>query len=125
MRRRTRWIAGLFALVAMTFSLGETVWASTCAPMMDMQASAVSAQDAPSEHDGMPGMPDQPGTERGDGDCPFSPATATQNCSAAASLPAQGIVAPAPTPACVAGLRAATARQDLLLETALFHPPRA
>lgn len=126
MRRRTRWIAGLFALLAMTFSLAETVWASMCAPMMDMQVSAAAAEAAPSEHEGMPGMPDQPGPASGDGtDCPFSPATTAQNCSAAASLPAHTIGGPASTLERVVGLKGATARQDLLLETALFHPPRA
>ena len=126
MRRRTRWIAGLFAFVAMTLSVAETVWASTCAPMADMREPAASAQNAPTEHSGMPGMPGEPGTEGGEeAECPFSPATTAQGCSGAASLPAQAIGALAPAPERIAGVRTATTRQDPLLETALFHPPRA
>lgn len=139
MRRRTRLLAGTFALVAMTFALAETVIAASCMPGMDMGATEVSAMDthtpqAPAGHhdqrvpmdgnpaDGTPadGTPSD-GDER---DCPFGP-TVVQGCAGAASLPAQAAHGVDSQGALSSSVSTEPAQQDLLLVTALFHPPRA
>lgn len=127
MKRRTRLIAGIFALVAITFSFAETAWASTCAPAMEMAAaSSASAEDMPAQ-DCMHGA-----AHSGDGEtdgqderpCPFTP-TAGQTCTAVATLPAHVADAFAPP---VEGATVAwvePAEHNTLLDNTLFRPPRA
>lgn len=139
MRRRTRLLAGTFALVAMTFALAETVIAASCMPGMDMGAAEVSAMDmhapeAPAGHhdhgvptDGAPtdGAPTDGNPADGDDrDCPFGP-TVVQGCAGAASLPAYAAHGVASQGALSSSVSIEPAQQDLLLVTALFHPPRA
>jgi hypothetical protein len=131
MTRRFRLAAGIFASLAMTFSVVETVLASMCAPMPVLAAS-VAGESAPSADDCMArvhGQPERDGDEGTDGSpsggfhCPFGP-VAAQGCTAPALLPAttdrvegspsENTVAPA----------FETARHDLLLATPLFHPPK-
>ena len=131
MRRRTRVIAGIFGLVAMTSALAETVAASTCAPGMDMEAmdmQTASKADAGHDSDMAPGATH--GTERetgGDDEprCPLGPLAATQGCAGVASLPGHSAEAPAPSAEDAASLFSEKTQQDLLSADALFHPPRA
>jgi len=150
MTRRTRFIAGILALVAMTFSFAETVLASTCAPMtapggsemaammagdaaafghaampMEAPASATERGAAPSGTGCMIARHDGRDDERGDeGHCPFG-AAVTQGCSAFASLPARSARSQAPPSEAAPEVPSAHSRTDLLLAHALFHPPRA
>jgi len=125
MRRRTRVLAGVLALVAMASSFAEAVLASTCAPMAAMAEQAMdesesSAMDCPLMA-GHEGVPETGGTG---GHCPLGPAVG-QGCFAAASLPV-----PAAHPLGLSDRGAPRpvvddVRPDLLLAHALFHPPRA
>lgn len=122
MRRRNRLLAGTFAITAMTLSIAGSVWASRCGPAMDMEGDGVTqAHEVPSPHDGMPGRD----ADDSGGDCPWTPATRAQTCAAAASLPSQALDVALPSTRGVAGFVASTSQPELLLETALFHPPRA
>ena len=120
--RRT--LGAVLTLVALTLSLAETVWASTCSPMaMGPVAAAV-------EHASQPG-PDCPGQIHGEQDngdpashCPFSPVVG-HGCAAAASLPTQPSFPPAPSLE-VTLLEPPSAQAiDTLIGAALFRPPRA
>jgi len=120
-------LAGLLALVAITFSFAETVLASTCAPMPsaigDMGMTDGDAPDPPPSMACplMEGHGQRP--DRGE-HCPLNPA-AGQGCAAAAALPATlSRSAPADDP----GSRRVVSddtRPDLLLAHARFRPPRA
>lgn len=127
MRRRTRLIAGFFALVAMTFSFAETAWASTCAPVMDMGASSSAAAEHVPAQDCMHGALHSGEGETGGQDeapCPFTPA-AGQTCTGAATLPTHVMAAVAPSVEGASLLLIEATRHDLLLRNALFRPPRA
>lgn len=126
MNQRTRLIAGIFALVAMTFSLAEAAGASTCAPSMDMHASDAAAEQVQMHHCLEAGLPD---LEREDGredagDCPFSQAAA-QACAGLTSLPSHAVAGIAPFSASAAAIFADSTQYDLLLRNDLFRPPRA
>lgn len=127
MSRRTRFLAGIFALVAMTSALTEGVLASACSPGMDMDDSAMS-MGAESPHDG--GMTDTGDRSEpqqspdGGSDCPFAP-VAAQGCLGMASIPANGIVAVAWSGDDRDRPAFDDQQQDLLLRSALFHPPRS
>lgn len=121
MRRRTRRIAGIFALVAMTFALTETVIAATCAPGMDMGAMETQVSEA----DVMPGGSHDDHRRDGDeADCPFGPASAVQGCAGMAVLPTHTARAVSSSGALTGSVSTEQTRQDLLLVKALFHPPR-
>ena len=129
MRRGTRAFAGIFALVAMTFSLAEAVVASTCAPGMDMEAmegpaAASQAHDAEMAQGATHGGDEEPG---GDDEprCPLGPFAATQGCAGVASLPGHSTEAPVPSPEDMPGVFYEKTQQDLLSVETLFHPPRA
>jgi hypothetical protein len=126
MRRRTR-IFAFFALAAMTGALAEGVLASTCAPGMDMGGDAMS-MDAEIRHDGDgTGASADPGERQdvpADGsDCPFAP-VAAQGCLAMASIPATGAAIAASAGDGRERPVIDDERHDLLLRSALFHPPR-
>lgn len=127
MKQRTRLIAGIFALVAMTFSLAETAGASTCAPAMDMHASDAGAAEQAQMHHcmdaGSPDLEREDGRE-GAGDCPFSHAAA-QACAGLTSLPSHAVDGIAPFSASAAAIFADSTQYDLLLRNDLFRPPRA
>lgn len=122
--RAYRTIGAVLTLLALTLSLAETAWASTCAPMpMDPMGAAV-------EHGAhtSPGCPGQTHGERSDADpeshCPLVPVV-SQGCTAAASLPTHPSPVPAPSLE-VAVLDPPSARAvETLIGTALFRPPRA
>lgn len=127
MNQRTRLIAGIFALVAMTFSLVETVGASTCAPSTDMHASDAGAAEQVQMHPcleaGLPDLEREDGREDA-GDCPFSQAAA-QACAGLTSLPAHTVDGIAPLTASATAIIADSTQYDLLLRNDLFRPPRA
>jgi len=133
MTRRARFVAGLLALFALTFSLAESVWASTCAMAATEMTMSVAAPD-PLATDGLPagkhcaghadhgGDPDRAPEEE---PCPFGSPAATQVCAGVASLPAPSALPSAPSPEGVSGPFVPDAGSDLLLVNALFRPPRA
>lgn len=136
MRRRTRLLAGTFALVAMTFALTETVLASMCASVMGMQHGEVESVHlgphhsghhamGSADHDTGPASHPQSAEGQNERHCPFGPAAAAQGCTGVASLPTHAMDR---IPASLAGaldVFVETTEQDLLLTDALFHPPRA
>lgn len=128
MTRRKRLIAGTFALVAMTLSLGETVWAATCGPEDMVMAASEGAPEAPAEPDCMPSMacdghqPDGGDDERS---CPFGPAATLQGCAGAASLPAHVAEASASSPENAVRIFTEEMGRDLLSADTPFHPPRS
>jgi hypothetical protein len=130
MQRRTRRIAGCLALLTMTAFLVESVWASTCAPGMDMSDPAMAADDhAPRPPDDcMHGWKGH-GTNEGDADeerpCPFGHAASAQTCAGIATIPARALAALAPSPEGATGVFLELTKRDLLLGAALFHPPRS
>ena len=125
MKRRTR-IFAFLALTAMTGALAEGVLASACAPGMDMGDAAMS-MDAEVRYDDMGGSADR--SERQDlpddgSDCPFAP-VAAQGCLAMASIPASGTVVVASAGEDCHRVAFDDEQYDLLLQRALFHPPRS
>ena len=129
MRRPTRLIAGVFALLAMSSAFAEAVLASTCAPGMDMEMTEdMAAHASPMTDDAMPMGHDHPAPEgdaEGDPDCPFGPVTALQGCAGAASLPAHTVALQAPSPEGAGAIFTEGARHARLFGTTLFRPPRA
>jgi hypothetical protein len=126
MRAHRRLLPAILVLVAMTFSLAETVWASTCAPAM-APTIAAEASDAERHADCSSGMTDATGGEpheRDDTHCPFDPAAPAQGCIAIASLPARAAEAPAPWSAPSVTSFAEQKQQDHLSASTPFHPPR-
>lgn len=110
--------------MALTLSLAETVWASTCAPM------AMGPVGAAVEHASQPD-PDCPGQTHGEQDdadpgshCPFSPVV-SHGCAAAASLPTHPSFAPAPSLEIAIIEPASAGAVDTLIGAVLFRPPRA
>lgn len=128
MTRRARSFAGLCAFLALTFSFGESVWASTCAMPMAVASAEVhdAGGEAPSDshcatHERPDGEHDGPDDEP----CPFESGVAAQACAGVASLPAVNVALPAPASEAMAGPVMIAAHPGLLLETSLFRPPRA
>lgn len=128
MTRSTRRAAGILALLALAFSFGESVWASTCAAMSPMARAAEVGRMSSGAPEGI----HCPGFQGGDsapaeqeGPCPFSSAVAAQLCSGLASLPARDLSLPAGSSEGAAELITVDVRSDLLLAASLFRPPRA
>lgn len=140
MNRRLRLLAGILTLTAMTASFAETVLASVCAPMGEMDGANMAAMA------GMGGMGmstvdvavagtdgidcplmtehgDDRGGQRND-HCPLNPAVGA-GCTAVASLPACATLVATPAGETSKAWTPGEARPDLLLSHALFHPPRA
>lgn len=132
MNRRLRFLAGVLTLAATTASFAETVWASVCAPMTDMEEMGVQivadadAEDASNAMDCMlmAGRADDRDAGERDAHCPLNPAVGT-GCSAVASLPSSVALVRTPDPGTSLAPAALDSRRDLLLSHALFHPPRA
>jgi len=113
----------LFVLIAMTLSIGESVWISMCADMPGMSSQAASADDMAD----MPGMPGscEDSDNQNDPACPFGPVVVAQGCTLAALLPASA----GPLLAAPEGHTAPVGNAETLPEriyaTPPFHPPRA
>lgn len=132
MHRRLRTTAGLLALLSLTLSVAESVWASTCAPGMPMESPAAVV---PSSDDHAPGCL-HVGTAHDDMDegrhasddgrpCPFGSPAAAQACTGVASLPARPMNLFASWSQGAPGVFSLETQNELLLDGAQFHPPRA
>lgn len=124
---KLRPIAAALTLIALTFSFAEGVWASTCMPEMAMDG--MSAESGFDGHavgmNGYPGAADDPSEPEQEPPCPFAPVSIAGACIVAASLPATSPIEISPS---FEGALLTDDREharDLLLTTALFHPPRA
>lgn len=125
MRRRTRFAAGLLVLVALAFSLVEGVWASTCAPGMEMDGAGMTMDASAAEtHDGMPVGGQEQLPAQGDSDCPIGRALLTQGCALAASLPAPATVIDPPSLQVDPNPPASDEGPRLIYAASVFHPPR-
>ena len=127
MKRRFRSIAALVTLLALSASLAEQVWASTCDRTMEAADPADARGMAGMDHAGMPGPAPTPTS---------SPDPSPPECPLAAALAVTGgcTLAYHPSTAPVPPLGAATRSQvlpapreavDLLLAAPPFHPPKA
>lgn len=123
-----RFAAALLALLALTFSFAEGVWASSCVPGMAMGEMSTQSESAGC----MPGamanaapddgsLPEAPA----DSHCPFAPLSTTGACVVAASLPAHSNLDLTPADAGVLLIQLREQTPDLLLGSVLFHPPKA
>jgi hypothetical protein len=133
MKPRFRFLAALFALVALSLSLAEGVWASTCAPGMGMDSAAMASMDVASHEVDCPAATigshtDRSGTDRNQTDvphCPFVPAWVAGSCAVAASLPAGSFASLSPSAEGALLAVAPDDARDILLVSAFFRPPRA
>jgi hypothetical protein len=128
MTRRRRFVPGMLMLAALTFSLAESVVASTCVPMQVMGGSVRAVETGAMAHDCAPDAgsthADDPG-DRNPFHCPFGPMTAAQGCTAAASLPAPSAGVGEIGSGVVASTPFDDPEHDLLLAAPPFHPPKA
>ncbi|MDT8342710.1 MAG: hypothetical protein RQ751_14460 [Longimicrobiales bacterium] len=133
---------GVLALLALTFSLAESVLASTCAPPDPAALAGGGDRSGAPAHahcgdhhrgsDGHLAPVQADGVEAGGGEadpspppCPFSTLPGLQICLGVGTLPALGTLLPSPTWSLQA--RAATTAPDhgLLRALPFFRPPRA
>jgi hypothetical protein len=116
-------------LLALTFSFSEAVWASTCLPGMPMADSAPMPEGAtPEPSESIPmGMHGEHDPRGGDDNppCPFDSPLAAQACAGVSSMPAAWPDPSAPAAELASDGFTVAALHDLLLEIALFRPPRA
>lgn len=125
MIRRLRFLSGILALVAMSFSMGQGLRAATCASMDPAGGAAISVHvpDATAEQQSSPSHHGETHGENG-GECPFAPVASAGGCVSAAVVAA---VIESP-PAFIRPLEpviASGSHSELLLEISLFRPPRA
>ena len=123
MIRLTRIIAGIATLLALTFSFTESAWASTCVPVMTGDQVVVVAPEAPVGTHCAPGESHPSERDDGERDCP-SP-TLSQACGGVVSLPSHSSLLFAPSSEGAGAIIVPDSERDLLLESALFRPPRA
>ena len=145
MKRRTRLISGLITLAAMSFSLVEAVWASTCDPSMDMGTPEAGALKEPMPAMSMDNMDmdmdmnmdgggdyDGPRSDTGRGpvngdqtpDCPFGLPGSLQGCGAAASMPASTALVSQHSALRAALLRRIESGPLAAPLGSIFHPPK-
>lgn len=122
--RARRTFGAILTLMALTLSLAETVWASTCAPMA-MGTMEVAVEHATQPADDCPG-PSRSGRDDADpgSHCPFSPVV-TQGCAAAASMPTQAPLAQVPSLETSILELSPVQAIETLIGAAPFRPPRA
>ena len=135
MKLRVRFLAALFALLALSLGWVEGAWALACSPEMGAESVATAPASA-----GTGGMdmdcPAPAGTSHSDDSgtdpdrpkaphCPFGPAAAGGACAIAPPLPGEARVAIAPSPEGALLLVAPDPMRDLLSVSAFFRPPRA
>jgi hypothetical protein len=127
--RRTRRAAALVALLSLTFSFSEGVWASTCLPGMRMDDSEMmSGTVGPESVATTPAGMAEERTPRGKDthrSCPFTSALAAQACAGVSSMPARSTESATPVTEGPDIGSAVAAPRGLLLDVALFRPPRA
>ncbi len=127
MKRRPRVIAGCLTLMALTFSVAQTMVASTCAPEAVSETFA-AAETGPAPGSDCPLMgPHDPGPDGDETDgrhCPFAPAAA-ETCSAIPLMASPSVVVTFDQPMTVPGDIWLPTGVDLPFEKSLFRPPRA
>lgn len=130
MNPRFRALAALIALIALTLSVAEGVWASTCRPGMELDTAL--EVEAPSAADCVMDMPTQSDESEGETpdrpmppSCPFAAANPAGSCAVAASHPAASPLDLAPLPEGALLVLSADRTRNLLLVSAFFRPPRA
>jgi hypothetical protein len=129
MKLRIR-IGGLVALLALTAYFAEGVWASACPPAPAMAGVEEIVEGDADEHT-CPMVLDHASSETGSPEqsrsdspvCPLGPIGASGSC-VAVSLPATTATIALPFPAGALLTLSPDRSRDLLLATALFHPPR-
>jgi hypothetical protein len=134
MRSRFRFLAALFALLALTVTAVEGAWAAVCPVEMEMSADRATSVEAnasseacmhgvavmhrgtaPSQDAGAPDAPR----------CPSMPAGTAGSCTGAAALPAEATLQPEPSTEGALLAISSENRRDLLLAAAFFRPPIA
>lgn len=135
MMQRTRFTAGLIAMMALLFSVAEGVGASLCAPMPPMAegveiavTQAKGGEATLGESDGMTECGDTSSRDdRNNSElpCPFGPYASSQGCTVAASLPANCDEIQSGTSAGRQMTAFSNPSHENLLVVRLFHPPRA
>ena len=144
MTGRTRFISGLATLAAMSFSLVESVWASTCDPTMEMAAVPAAEQhgsemsmdemdmgmdmtlDMGGKHDCPPiDTEGGRGADRHGADCPFGLPGSPQGCAAAASLPASTATVSLVSDHQERAIRPVESGPLAPSVGSIFHPPKA
>ncbi|MBI4408695.1 MAG: hypothetical protein HY561_03240 [Gemmatimonadetes bacterium] len=135
MIRRLRFLAGVFALLALSLSLAGATWAALCTPGMDTRSSTRALVMPAHSSDGAGSMPlddcrgagSVPVSGQSSPPAPHCPFTSMAGfpCSAAASLPSTLSLNLLPAPEGATGSSAADLEPHLLLGKALFHPPKA
>lgn len=122
--RTRRTLGAVLTLLALTLSLAETVWASTCAPMgMDPVTAAVEHGTQPDSDCHGQSHGEQDGADP-ESQCPFSPAV-TQGCAAAASLPTHPPLAQVPSLETAVLEPTPAHATETLIGATHFRPPRA
>lgn len=122
--RPHRTIGAALTFLALTLSLAETVWASTCAPMAAGSAAASAVHATQPESDCPAATQAEDGRSGEGAHCPFSPVVG-HDCAAAASIAAQpSFATPLSLEFALTGASPARER-DGLFGAALFRPPRA
>ncbi len=121
MIRRLRILSALLTIVAMSLSVGEGLWAATCAPMEPGSRVEAPESEGSVPVDCAPSHQDDSDADRG---CPFAGIATVGGCvSAAVQSPS---VESIPTPPELSQISIEDrTRSDLLLASSLFRPPRA
>lgn len=127
MASRYRRVFGLLAILALTFSFGESVWASTCAVPVEGMEMAMEAGATEEGSRGIPcaGHGDDSEDRHEGAPCPFDSPGAVQTCVGVVSLPSRSAALPTVTIDHVPTTHTIDTRIALLLEASLFRPPRA
>ena len=131
MMTRIRFVAALFALVALSIAGVGGLWASTCAGDVDSDTASAAASMAGGCGAEMASMmtgngsedtksPDPEGPH-----CPMAPAASSGACSTVATVPAEAPDFSALSPESAIVPLSASQTRDLLLVSAFFRPPRA
>jgi hypothetical protein len=128
MNRRIRFLAALLSLVALTLSIGESIWASVCPPGIGMEAVALDTAHndlrANVHHGSAPASGD---SDRSDSDvpaCPWGMTGVGSSCVSVSLLAVAVTLVPTDVVSDLA-LRPGDVNNDRLLITLHFRPPRA
>jgi hypothetical protein len=135
MRSRFRLVAALLALLSLSLTMAEGVWASTCMPGMGMGTTSATMGGARAAQAGgmamqtPSGAAEAHGSGRGSGSpetphCPLAPAPGS--CVALSiSIPAQAPESLAPSPEGAPAVASPDDARHILLVSSFFRPPRA
>ncbi len=131
MESRFRSAAALFALIALTLSFAEGVWASTCMPSSEMTMASSMADPMQAGDDCMMNTSaptddpaDQTPQHSTPSHCPVAPLSTAGTCVVAASLPGSSPLDLATFSEDAHLTLSLDQTRDLLLVSVLFHPPK-